>query len=598
MNISIRNGNVLDELKKIPDNSVDCIVTSSPYYGLRNYGASDVVWDGNPDCEHEWNNVFCKKCNAWKGELGQEPSYKLYLQHLLQITKELKRVLKPTGTMFWNIGDSYASSGGPTRHFGYTDPKYGNNKGGFFVEPTSFDQGIIPKSQMMIPERFTIALTDEQKWIRRNFLVWYKRSGMPESMDDRFSRKWEPIFFFTKNKRYYFNLDSIRKPLSRESLKRISQKNIPNQFQSGKSMEYGKTSQNMSIPKILNNMHQKYEVKGAYTGKHSGYKNLDGTEQINENGANPGDVISAKKPYAIAERTKEYVEYRNFPDIVEFSNYINEKRKELNYTIEEIEEMMDSQAPHHWFNKESYPSVRDYERLKDLLELDGRFDENLLKVYIKSSEKQNSPNGANPGDILKEPAVRHKSWVSNAGHNFTHERKYDPDADGGDFLSIVTRAHPFAHFAVYPETLIEPLINAGCPKEVCSKCGKPKMPFREKTGRTYDSRNGEYTDEGKYISRKIAETNHVSESSVFRTDLIQETKTVMKPSCSCNANFISGTVIDPFNGSGTTMLVARNLGRSAIGIDVNPIYSEIVKKRLQWGMGLDIEHEIIEKVLS
>jgi site-specific DNA-methyltransferase (adenine-specific) len=59
-----------------------------------------------------------------------------------------------------------------------------------------------------------------------------------------------------------------------------------------------------------------------------------------------------------------------------------------------------------------------------------------------------------------------------------------------------------------------------------------------------------------------------------------------------------GIVLDPFNGSGTTMLVARNLGRSAIGIDVNPIYSEIVKKRLQWGMGLDIEHEIIEKVLS
>jgi DNA methylase. len=149
VNISIRNGNVLDELKKIPDNSVDCIITSPPYYGLRNYGAFNVVWDDDPDCEHEWikksekqhsgrgdsqksrkyseqDNIldmkieyqYCSKCNAWKGELGQEPSYKLYLQHLLQITKELKRVLKPTGTMFWNIGDSYASSGGPSRHFG------------------------------------------------------------------------------------------------------------------------------------------------------------------------------------------------------------------------------------------------------------------------------------------------------------------------------------------------------------------------------------------------------------------------------------------------------------------------------------------------
>jgi tRNA G10 N-methylase Trm11 len=107
------------------------------------------------------------------------------------------------------------------------------------------------------------------------------------------------------------------------------------------------------------------------------------------------------------------------------------------------------------------------------------------------------------------------------------------------------------------------------------------MPFREKTGRTYDSRNGEYTDEGKYISRKVAETNNVSESSVFRTDLIQETKTVMKPSCSCNANFIPGTVLDPFAGSGTVGVVAKKLGVSAILIEVVPEYVEIIKKRLE-----------------
>ena len=505
MIISIRNGNVLDELKKIPNNSVDCIVTSSPYYGLRNYGASGVIWDNDSDCEHEWDNiipkiyaagnnigkaestwirpsrkaqegmdfgVFCKKCNAWKGELGQEPSYKLYLQHLLQITKELKRVLKPTGTMFWNIGDSYASSGGPSRHFEYNDPKYGNNKGGYFIEPTSFSQGIPAKSQMMIPERFSIALLDEQKWIRRNFLVWYKRSGMPESMDDRFSRKWEPIFFFTKNKRYYFNLDSIRKPLSEESLKRISQ-DIYNQFQYGKSMEYGKTSQNMSIPRIINNMHHKYENQGAYTGKHSEYKNVDESDRINENGANPGDVFNNESIYS----------FLSDPSILSaFMEYIHDERPEL---------LMDQ------------------------------------------------------------------------------------------VLDIPTMPHSFSHFAVFPTTLVEPLIKAGCPKEVCSKCGKPKMPFREKTGRTYDSRNGEYRDEEKFTSRKIAETNNVSNSSVFRTDLIKETRTVWKPSCSCNTSFVSGTVLDPFAGSGTVGVVAKKLGLSAILIEVVPEYVEIIKKRLE-----------------
>jgi DNA modification methylase len=641
MKLSLYHGNSLDALKRLPEESVDCIVTSSPYYGLRDYSSVetmsakteqtvidltdakvteyekkypgyrffrndpqfnedkktwfctiridiDAVWDADLSCQHEWGNkeVFihqggnpsgdsaqvgntiagiqkpqglsqtCSKCHAWKGQLGLEPTYKMFIDHLLQITNELKRVLKPTGTMFWNIGDSYASSGGPTRHFGYTDPKYGNDKGGVFVEPTSFDQGIIPKSLMMIPERLAMGMID-QGWILRNKLIWYKPNGMPSSVRDRFSNKWEYIFFFSKNGKYYFDLDSVRKPLSEGSIKRISQKNIPNQFQSGKSMEYGKTSQDMSIPKILNNMHQKYEEQGAYTGKHSGYKNLDGSDRINENGANPGDVIYDSK-YSKSEYGQSVQGFIRTQSIA----------------------------------KNRWQSRIDAEKLYPN-------DPQKQAEYIKLvHDHDGNPNGANPGDVIKEPAVRHKSWASNAGHNFTHERKYDPDADGGDFFTIPTMPHPFAHFAVYPETLIEPLIKAGCPKEVCSKCGKPKMPFREKTGRIYDSMNGEYRDEEKFTSGKIAETNNVSNSSVFRTDLIQETKTIMKPSCSCNASFVSGTVLDPFAGSGTTMLVARNLGRSAIGIDVNPIYSEIVKKRLQWGMGLDIEYEIIDQVLS
>ncbi len=514
MKLTLYQGNSLDALKRLPEESIDCIVTSSPYYGLRDYSSVETIsakteqavidltdtkireyekkypghkfYHNEPMADKEKKGYFCTirididaVCGAWKGQLGLEPTYKMFIEHLLLITNELKRVLKPTGTLFWNMGDTYSGAGAGQKETG----KAVYEQKDFRQSPIKSD--LPNKSLMMIPERLAMGMID-QGWILRNKLIWYKPNGMPSSVRDRFSNKWEYIFFFSKSGKYYFDLDSVRKPLSEGSIKRISQKNIPNQLQSGKTADFALTTNTGNIPKILNNMKTKHDMA------------------VNRN---------------------------------------------------------------------------------------GRYDDPLhTKPY--------NENGANPGDVLKEPAVRHKSWVSNAGHNFTHKRKYDPDADGGDFFSIPTMPHPFAHFAVYPETLIEPLIKAGCPKEVCSKCGKPKMPFREKTGRTYDSRNGEYTDEGKHISRKIVETNHVSESSVFRTGLIQETKTVMKPSCSCNANFISGTVLDPFNGSGTTMLVARNLGRSAIGIDVNPIYSEIVKKRLQWGMGLDIEHEIIEKVLS
>ena len=443
MNMDIKNGNVIDELKKIPDESVDCIVSSPPYYGLRDYSGvatyTDVdydnvvsiasmdlqkhrdnaleihkekyyltepvfnkkdqkwyvslkydmssVWGGNPDCEHEWDEYFregqsggknskklkskkvdvienfqafdgerqsrCNKCGAWKGQLGLEPNYHMYVEHLMIVMNELKRILKKTGTLWWNMGDSYASSGSSNRHSGYPDPKWDKARNGSFEEPTAFDQGIKPKSLMMIPERLAMAMIDDG-WILRNTLCWFKKNAMPTSVSDRFSNKWEYVFFFTKSKKYYFDLDSIRKPLAGSSIKRISQKNIPNQFKSGKSVDFAETNPVNNIPKILNNMHQKYQKEGAYQGSHSGYLNEDGSLRVNLNGANPGDVINT-------------------------------------------------------------------------------------------------------------PTVRHKSWASNPGHKFSHERKYDPDADGGDFLDIPTKPHSFAHFAVMPETLIEPLIKAGCP---------------------------------------------------------------------------------------------------------------------------------------
>jgi len=132
-------GNALSELKEIPDESIDTIITSPPYWNLRDYGVEPVIWDGGDEnCEHEfneyhaklmhenrqnlndgfkrrklhgWGNVkagFCPKCNAWIGSLGNEPTIQLYIQHLKQIFAEIKRVLKKTGTVWVNIGDTYS----------------------------------------------------------------------------------------------------------------------------------------------------------------------------------------------------------------------------------------------------------------------------------------------------------------------------------------------------------------------------------------------------------------------------------------------------------------------------------------------------------
>ena len=714
MNINIRNGNVIDELKKIPDESVDCVVSSPPYYGLRDYSAVatysagsvdevmetanidlqshrgrvpdhqkdryyltdplfddkkkrwhvslkyDVseIWGGNPECEHGWGEViprqhegggnngvpeewqrpsreshvggnsgmFCNKCNAWKGQIGLEPTYELYTQHLILVMKELKRVLKKTGTLFWNMGDSYASSGGPSRHFGYSDPKWDKARNGSFEEPTAYDQGIEPKSLMMIPERFAMAMIDDG-WILRNKLAWFKRNAMPSSVSDRFSNKWEYVFFFTKSQKYYFDLDSIRKPLAESSIKRISQENIPSQFRSGKSFDFAETEPVNNIPKIINNMHQKYQKEGAYKGSHSGYFNEDGSLRVNLSGANPGDVItSEKKPYAIAERDKDYVEYRNLPPLEEVADFLNKYRRELGYTIDQIEEKMNSQAPHHWFNAESYPSANDWMKIKDILKFPDAYDNAMTDVFLKPSEKQNNPNGANPGDILLDysdedphhpkgdptihgmrlpPQPNQKGAFNPNGANpgdvnqdeglydiFTDSNIQDafieylererPELLMPSILDIPTMPHSFAHFAVFPETLVNPLIKVGCPSDVCVKCGKPKLPFFINTGRYYDHGTGEYSEyHTRETKRKIMDATGVSNSSVFNTELIKERVTKWIPSCNCNASFEPGTVLDPFAGSGTVGVVAKKQGKSAILTEISPEYAEIIKNRLE-----------------
>lgn len=205
----IIHGNNLEVLKLLPDNFINMCITSPPYYGLRKYETENVVWGGNPECNHEWEyyttkgisggknskkvqikgkenyqivkpstNAFCKNCSAWFGELGQEPSVELYVSNLANIFDQVKRVLTPDGSFYLNISDSIMNS---------SKPKHNN---------------IGTKSMMGVPERLMIELIN-RGWILRNKIIWDK-NAVPESMKDRFTRTWEYLYFFTKNENYYF----------------------------------------------------------------------------------------------------------------------------------------------------------------------------------------------------------------------------------------------------------------------------------------------------------------------------------------------------------------------------------------------------------
>lgn len=171
--IEILHGDALEKIKLIKDKSLDCIVTSPPYWQLRDYG---VV-----------------------GQLGLEDTVEEYIKKLLDIFDECWRVLKDTGTVFINMGDTYSN----------VNSKFisGSNNKNYYIDnqkaKTRRKSDIRRKSKMMIPERFAIAMI-ERGWILRNEIIWHKPNVVPEAVQDRFTNDFEKIYFFTKNEKYFF----------------------------------------------------------------------------------------------------------------------------------------------------------------------------------------------------------------------------------------------------------------------------------------------------------------------------------------------------------------------------------------------------------
>lgn len=165
----------------MPNDFLDCVISSPPYWQLRDYG--------------------------YDGQWGLEPTFVEYLEHLWEMMDEIYRVLKPSGTCWINLGDTYNNSGwAGDRKDKYNDQPIvaSGTKAG-----RGGQKGFPDKCLILIPHRFAIGCID-RGWLVRNDIIWAKRNGMPEPVNDRFTKKHEYIFLMTKSKKYYFDLDSIR----------------------------------------------------------------------------------------------------------------------------------------------------------------------------------------------------------------------------------------------------------------------------------------------------------------------------------------------------------------------------------------------------
>jgi DNA modification methylase len=220
----------------LPDESVQCIVTSPPYLGLRKYsGEQESIWPAvapkNGAKARKSAEARSQREGGWRGAFGLEPTIEMYVDHTVTILRELRRVLRPDGVLFWNIGDSYAAAKGFSGDIKPSDLQSSNRgsiRGPSTRPPNRNGQsGLKPKDLGLIPARVAIAAQADGWWVR-SMIVWAKPNPMPESVTDRPTDAYEYIIMLTKRERYFWDADAVREtadPINERRDKLRGQKN-------------------------------------------------------------------------------------------------------------------------------------------------------------------------------------------------------------------------------------------------------------------------------------------------------------------------------------------------------------------------------------
>ena len=243
--------------------SINCCVTSPPYWGLRDYHVAGRIWGGDPGHKHvwgmqvvqhatnhtdkrRWNHArngrgeqqpkakrpgwkrqpiaqgnFCGECGAWRGVLGLEPSPELYVEHIVEVFREVQRVLRDDGTLWLNMGDCYSGDGGvgAMAGTGLGSPARAAMPRPEAADPANFARwrreygGLKPKDLVGMPWRVAFALQADG-WYLRSDIIWHKPNPMPESVRDRPTKAHEYLFLLSKSERYYYDADAIKEPAS------------------------------------------------------------------------------------------------------------------------------------------------------------------------------------------------------------------------------------------------------------------------------------------------------------------------------------------------------------------------------------------------
>jgi DNA modification methylase len=467
-------GNVYEVLREFPDECIDCVISSPPYYRVRKYSPEAEVMESGG-----------KKC-----ELGYERTVNEFVDNLLKLFVEIKRILKPTGTVFWNMGDSYVNG-----------------------------------RLVFAPERFAIRASDEQGWYVRNMIIWNKPLR-PSPIRDRFANRYEYIIFMTKSPKYYFDLRNARL---------LSRKYI--------------------LP---------FRVGGAHGGRNKdeygwrflGYKGFDDKWYIDPSGPmryliREDTVLDSELMHNLVKNvsgdrndTDKVNGVKNSGDGDKLNGSCNVEHdpETLEYLCELLE----------WL-KTSFRQISDYLRTrlteKDISVLDNKFGVEWRRWLSSNLEEAFFPKWAEWVEL--KSALGWGATEIDDVVKALSETDLGMGRNVGDVLSFDVNKEQLSHTAVYPTDMIVFFLKVGCPFEVCSKCGKPKML--------------QFTPIDKF-----------KKSITFR----RLYRCGMEAMCNCGVDFIPGIVLDPFMGSGTTAVAAQQLGLRWTGVEIVKRFKEEAEQRL------------------
>lgn len=446
----ILNGDCLEVLKTLPDKICDCCVTSPPYYGLRDYGTGTWI-GGDPNCPHRRTSKFspntatghaqkelignvgdaiyktvCPLCGAVREDkqIGLEETPELYVEKLVEVFREIKRVLKDDGTLWVNIGDSYWGSG--SRGFDFTDkfsdaskiqqgskgttdlhnlPKLVGNKDGYKN-----------KDLIGIPWMLAFALRNDG-WYLRQDIIWHKPNPMPESVKDRCTKSHEYIFLLSKRPHYYFDYQAIQEDAV--SIVNGNPRFGGNKYGDNDDSHFAIYSGNEYVPNGKRNKRDVWESDYNKSKFENEIQESEVRQGMNKQRGNK--IIAIRKSLPTQERFVKFLKAKSTVDIL--SQQTSIKRT----TIE------------HWFREDengfSYPSIEDWNTIREILN--------------DSSEEYSEIDNMMSCVTYETDAV---------------DKNFDGKRNKRDVWRVSTKSVKEAHFATFPEELIEPCILGGSRK--------------------------------------------------------------------------------------------------------------------------------------